>query len=151
MQGGAGSISGEGPVADGGSRTVTWTPAEGETVKYIFVDGEPRPDLKDESSVTFDNVNDKHYVTVVFASNPTNIDTDGDGEPDINIDGDGSDSSGSGSAPSAGKASGIMSATGDSTALAVSVLAMLAYTGLVVLFVARRKMNAERKMGKHAR
>lgn len=91
VQGGAGSISGEGPVANGGSRTVTWTPAEGETVKYVYVDGKPRPDLKDKDSVTFDNVDDKHHVTVVFASNPTNIDTDGDGEPDVNVDTDGDD------------------------------------------------------------
>lgn len=91
VQGGAGSISGEGPVANGGSRTVTWTPAEGETVKYVYVDGKPRPDLKDKDSITFDNVDDKHHVTVVFASNPTNIDTDGDGEPDVNVDTDGDD------------------------------------------------------------
>ena len=43
-----------------------------------------------------------------------------------------------------------MSATGDNTMFLVSVLAMAAYTGLAVLFFARRKMNATKKAGKHS-
>ena len=51
-----------------------------------------------------------------------------------------------------GKVSGAaLSSTGDTTLFAVSVLAMVAYTGLVVLFLASRRMRAERKTAKAGR
>lgn len=87
-QGGVGSISGAGEVAAGGNRKVTWTPGEGETVKYVYVGNESRPDLVDKGEVDLTNIDRDIHVTVVFASNPTNIDTDGDGDPDINVDPD---------------------------------------------------------------
>ena len=90
VQGGAGTISGAGSVADGSSRTVTWAPSNPEEkVAYVFVDGEPRPDLVDANSVTFNDITRDHHVAVVFDTNPTNIDKDGDGDPDINKDTDG--------------------------------------------------------------
>ncbi len=90
VQGGAGTISGAGSVADGSSRTVTWAPSNPEEkVAYVFVDGEPRPDLVDANSVTFNDITSNHHVAVVFDTNPTNIDKDGDGDPDINKDTDG--------------------------------------------------------------
>lgn len=87
-QGGVGSISGAGEVAAGGNRKVTWTPGEGETVKYVYVGNESRPDLVDKGEVDLTNIDRDIHVTVVFASNPTNIDTDGDGDPDVNVDPD---------------------------------------------------------------
>ncbi|MEY8437668.1 InlB B-repeat-containing protein [Atopobiaceae bacterium 24-176] len=86
-QGGVGTISGAGEVARGDSRTVSWAPGEGETVKYVFVDGKPRPDLLTADHVDLEP-NMDHHVTVVFATSPRNIDKDGDGKPDLNVDPD---------------------------------------------------------------
>ena len=90
VQGGAGTISGAGTVHAGDSRTVTWAPNdENEKVAYVYVDGVSQPDLKDKGTYTFDDIDKNHHITVVFATNTNNIDTDGDGEPDTNIDDDG--------------------------------------------------------------
>ncbi len=87
-----GTISGAGEVTTGSDRTVSWTHPDNEEVKYVFVNGENRPDLVKAGKVDLTNITADQKVVVAVAEKgkqPTNVDKDDDGKPDINIDKDG--------------------------------------------------------------
>lgn len=64
LEGGPGTASGSGEVAEGADRAVAWAPAEGFHVKSVTVDGEPRPDLVGEGGFAFEDVRANHEVLV---------------------------------------------------------------------------------------
>ena len=91
IKGDGGSIVGGGQVTDGGSREVSWTKGDDTEVKYVFVNGELREDLKEANSVLLENIAADQTVVVVIGKPdvpPVNVDKDDDGKPDINIDKD---------------------------------------------------------------
>ena len=117
LQGGAGTISGNGTYSENVDATVTWSvpEADNEEVKYVFVtktiDGkevtENHPELvtatntatpndqgNKTASYTIDDPESgqTYKVAVVIGpkdKTPTNVDSDGDGKPDVNVDTDG--------------------------------------------------------------
>lgn len=92
IKGKGGSISNGGSVVPGSSKTVTWTLEEGAEVRYVFVNGEPRPDLLNAREIKLSDITENQSVIVYLAEPgavpPTNVDKDGDNVPDINIDKD---------------------------------------------------------------
>lgn len=92
IKGKGGSISNGGSVVPGSSETVKWTLGEGAEVRYVFVNGQLRPDLVQAGQVTLSEISQDQSVVVYLAapgaSSPVNVDKDGDGTPDINIDKD---------------------------------------------------------------
>lgn len=92
IKGKGGSISNGGSVVPGSSETVKWTLEEGAEVRYVFVNGQLRPDLVQAGQVTLSEISQDQSVVVYLAapgaSSPVNVDKDGDGTPDINIDKD---------------------------------------------------------------
>ncbi len=117
LQGGAGTISGNGTYSENVDATVTWSvpEADNEEVKYVFitktVDGkevtENYPELVTATNTAIPNdqgnktasyaiddpeIGQTYKVVVVIGpkgTTPTNVDKDGDGNPDTNIDPDG--------------------------------------------------------------
>ncbi len=104
---GEGTITSTGDAPEGEDYTVSWEAAKGYKVSKVIVDGEERPDLISQDSITFEAIDGEHSVQVILkrvlplvtddpedpGDNPENPDinkdTDGDGKPDINIDTDG--------------------------------------------------------------
>ncbi len=92
ITGGAGSIEGAGEVLSGANRQVSWTPGEGEVVKYVYINGVSHPELVEVNAADLNNITSDQTVVVVVGKPgqpPINVDTDGDDDPDINKDTDG--------------------------------------------------------------
>lgn len=125
----------------------------------------PKADTKAENGFVYDTLGDNWVNDLKPGETPEEpVDPDDPNKPDDPTNPDDpqkptplpspDDESGQGgsgqAAGNSGKVGPTMSATGDNTMFLVSVLAMAAYTGLAVLFFARRKMNATKKAGKHS-
>lgn len=73
---GNGSITDSARVNPKSSYTVSWQPADGESVLNVKVDGMERPDLIDAGQVSFIDIQKNHQVEVVFSQDSKQPQTD---------------------------------------------------------------------------
>lgn len=67
---GAGTAGPSAEVLQGADHTVTWAPTSGAKVASVEIDGVNRPDLLEDGSFTFANLQGDHTVHVVFEQDP---------------------------------------------------------------------------------